>query len=151
MAIFQFISCFYLVLRWFQLFLRKVDTISQYFALFALSAKCRFQTSKGHKTSINDWQNMFAVLYRFLLLVSEEIAGLGFAQCQRLLQIRVDGVDLRLTPIASSVTSLHGGYMRIIQFLYSFFNSFSFFLRVSHVSCCQVAGCCQVPGFAGGT
>ena len=29
--------------------------ISHYLALFALSAKCQFSTSEGHKTSINDY------------------------------------------------------------------------------------------------
>ena len=107
-----------------------------YFALFTFSAKCRFQTSEGYKSSNNDCQSMFKVQYRLLTLVSEEIAGLGFARCQRLLRIHVDGVDLRLTPVANGVASLYGGYMSIIQFLYSCFNSFQSFLRVSHVSCC---------------
>ena len=116
-----------MVLRWFQLFLRKVDTTSHYFALFALSAKCRFQTSEGYKTSSYDWQNIFTVLYQLLLLESEELAGLGFARCQRLLRIQVNGVDLRLTSVANGVSGLYGGYMGMIQFLYSWFNSFSLF------------------------
>ena len=81
MAMFLFISCFFYGFEVVLVFLRKVDRTLHHFTLFALSAKCRFSTSKGHKTSINDWYNMFAVLYWFLLLVSEEITGLGFAQC----------------------------------------------------------------------
>ena len=58
--------------------LRKVDRISQYFALFAHSAKYQFLILKGDKVSSSDYYNTFTVLYWLSPMVSEVVKCLGY-------------------------------------------------------------------------
>ena len=133
MAMFQFISCFF---YGFGVVLVIFEKGQQNFVPFRtfMSFKGR-KLSFRTKTSINDQKSIFAVLYWLLLLVSEEMTGLSYAQCQRPLQNRVERVDLRLLTVPNGVISLYRGCMSILQFLYNCFDSFQsffFFPGISH-------------------